>query len=144
MTKPEAIQKAILALWITIGASALLALVDRWLGYKSVPEFSIEILIYGAMCIIPYKISNGSNAARYVYAVMMAISVLVYLGLPATPASLINKVGSFVLELVGFLTLYWLFAAESGDWFKGDYQRQDGVRIEPTLGSSDSENPFRR
>jgi hypothetical protein len=73
--KPEGIRQAILALWITMGISLLTVVLDVLLGDISTSTFILQLIVGAIFCLFPYKINNGSNLTRYIYA---AITILSY------------------------------------------------------------------
>ena len=113
---PQGVKQAIAAIWITLAISALSALIGKILGMSSEGDFIGAIFAYAIFCILPYKISNRSNAARYTYVVLMALSLLIaFAGIGA-----LNKVDLAVSVLLapveGFI-IYRLFQAEASAWF---------------------------
>jgi len=138
---PQAIHNAIIAVWISIAGSALLALLERWLGVLAAGEFAFELMAYGVMCIIPYKIQNRSNAARYWYAVLSAIGYLFFLGGGAPTTSSISTIGTILMFPLTLLTVYWLFAAESSAWFHGEGVDTNFARNEPSFNPTDWDKP---
>ena len=116
MEKPDGAKQAELIIWLTLGVSALVALVDKWMGVISAGELAGALLLYGLLCIIPYKIGQGSNAARYVYTVFFAISVLVMLGGGLSMPRLDFIAGVFMLPVEVYI-IYRLFQPEASEWF---------------------------
>lgn len=115
MTK--GIKQAVWALWGVIVFSALLSLVDILMGEIGETEFMITLILLGATCTIPYKIQKGSNAARYVYLVLTAISVLLLLGLGRGDISLVSYIGSILMLPVDIYIAIKLFGSEAREWF---------------------------
>lgn len=113
----EGIRNAIWALWASIGIGALLSVIDLWTGAIGESEFLVTLFLYGLLCIIPYKIEQGSNAARYVFLVSVAMSVLILIGTGRGEMSLVSFVGSVLLIPVDIYILLKLFGADSKDWF---------------------------
>ena len=117
MERPQSVNQAIIAIWATLALSAIASLVNRWLGHVGMGEFVFAILIYGLMCVFPYKIGNGSNAARYIYAVIMAITFLLMLGGTGSEIPRLDYILSILLIPVELFILYRLFQRESSSWF---------------------------
>ena len=65
MIIPKNINQAIIAIWFTLGISAVIAVLNKQIGTISSDTFMFNLVTYGILCIIPYKISKGSNPARY-------------------------------------------------------------------------------
>jgi hypothetical protein len=80
MEQPTGVQQGVLILWGTIALSAIVTLVDKWLGYVGEGEFAAMLFVYALLCMLPYKISRRSNAARYVYVVLLGTCVFAMLG----------------------------------------------------------------
>ena len=70
METPSGIKQAVIAILATLAISTLLALYQKLTGNATRGQFIITIMMYAFFCILPYKISKGSNAARYVYLVL--------------------------------------------------------------------------
>lgn len=119
---PSGVNQAIIAIWVTLGISALLSLYNKVTGAHDNGQFIGELFIYALLCIIPYKLSNGSNAARYVYAVLTAFTTLLLFALPSsfeeTPK--ITFIVSVIMTPVEVFILYRLFQAEASAWFRGE------------------------
>jgi len=120
MNKPQSVKNAISAVSICIGLSVLAALLDRATGRMSVGEFTFNITIYGVMVMIPYKLAKRSNATRFVYAVLMAIAILSWLGGVSQALPLFSKIVSIIELPLIFLSIYCLFfKADASKWFNG-------------------------
>ena len=113
----ESVKRAVLLLWITLGISAVGALINRWIGATEVSEFGGTLLIYALCAIFPYKISRGSNAARVIYAVLMAGSILFSLGTGFDGVTRLDTILSVVMLPVDAYILYCLFNADANGWF---------------------------
>ena len=114
--QPQGVKQAILAIWLTLAISAVSALIAKILGISSEGDFVIAIIVYALFCIIPYKLTNRSNASRYVYLIITIISVLFW----AAGIGKINKIdltASIIIMPVEVFILYRLFQAESSVWF---------------------------
>ena len=117
MYKPEGVNQAIIAIWATIALSAISALINKWIGAISFGEFCSNLFIYGLVCILPYKINRGSNAARYVYLVFFAITLLLLLGGLGQEMPKLDYIISILLIPVEGFIIYRLFQAEASSWF---------------------------
>ena len=117
MEKPTGIRQAIIGIWITIGLSVLAALISKWFGEVSIGYFVFSIVICALYCIFPYKIGAGSNPARYVYTVLVAVSIISMLGgigSKLTKAELIITILTIPVDL---FVLFRLFQPEASTWF---------------------------
>lgn len=124
-SKPVSARNAEIAIWVTIGISALIAVIDIKMGTISSATFTGYLFVYGLVCIIPYKIGRGSNASRYVYAVLMAITVLMMVGGVPTGEPKLDTIFSYLmLPLEGFI-IYNLFTSESTAWFSGQNRKSE-------------------
>ena len=113
---PQGVRQAIYAVWLTLAISAASALVGKLSGLSSQGEFVGAILVYALMCMIPYKLSNRSNASRYVYVVLTVISFLFM----AAGVGKLNKIDfavSVVLIPVEAFIIFRLFQPEASAWF---------------------------
>lgn len=117
--KPETVHHALIGIWLTLGLSAFSYLIDKNSGNISFGEFYFNLAMLGIMVILPYKISKGSNPARYIYAVLMVMGVFIILG-GATPEMARMKftmIISYVCMPIEAVIIYWLFSKEANLWF---------------------------
>jgi hypothetical protein len=113
---PQGVRQAILAIWTTLVISALSALVAKLSGLYSQGEFIGSILVYAICCIIPYKLANRSNATRYFYVVLTAISFLFM----AAGFGTLNKIDlavSVLLLPIEVFIIFRLFQSEASAWY---------------------------
>jgi len=115
--KPAGVNQAVIAIWATIALSAISSLINNWMGVISGGEFAFNLFIYGLVCIIPYKIGNRSNAARYVYLIFVIIGIFFMLGNMGVEIPKLDMILSVVLIPVEVFILYRLFQLEASDWF---------------------------
>lgn len=113
---PQGVQQAVLTIWGTLLLSALLALYQKLTGLSTEIEFIGTLFVYALCGILPYKIGNQSNAARYVYTVLTVISFLFLLAMPGTmkPTDLIL---SILLVPIEIFIIFRLFQQEASAWF---------------------------
>lgn len=113
---PNGVKQAVLATWATLALSALSSLLAKLSGLISPGEFVGAVVIDAILCVIPYKLSNRSNATRYIYVVLMASS---FLFMAAGEFSL-NKIDfavSVLLIPVEVFIIFRLFQPEASAWF---------------------------
>lgn len=115
---PQTVTLALNVIWASIVVSALLALVDKVTGHVSANHFMFNLIGYGLVCIIPYKISQRSNGWRYAFAILTVISILMILGGVGGEITKLEKIGSILTLPMGLFALYKLFDQESNCWFK--------------------------
>lgn len=113
---PLRVKQAISAIWVTLALSALSSLCAKLSGLISAADFVGAVVVYAILCVVPYKLSNRSNATRYVYVVLLAAS---YLFMAAGVGSL-NKLDfalSILLIPVEIWIVFRLFQPEASAWF---------------------------
>jgi transcriptional regulator with XRE-family HTH domain len=115
--RPQHVTYAVLALFGTLVLAALAAVVSKWTGEISAGEFVINILWYSLLCIIPYKIYNGSNAARFIFLIMMISSYFLWLGGMMSELSVADRIASFISMPIELCVTYLLFNKTSSPWF---------------------------
>jgi hypothetical protein len=120
MEKPQAVEQAVILIWGTLALSAISSLINKWMGHIDAGQFVFSLIVYGIMCVIPYKISRGSNATRYVYLILTAITILFMLGGLGNDMPKLDLVLSIVLTPVELFILYKLFQKESASWFSSN------------------------
>lgn len=116
MGMPAGIKQAVIAILVTLSISTLLALYQKLTGNSSSGEFLMAIIVYAFLCILPYKISHKSNAARYVYLVVTIVSFLSFFAIDYEKYKL-ELIVSFALIPIEFFILYRLFQKEASNWF---------------------------
>jgi len=116
METPSGVKQAVIAILATLVISTLLVLYKKLTGNASSGEFIFSIIIYAFFCILPYKISNQSNAARYVYLVITIVSLLFLFDIEYEKFKL-EFIVSLVLIPVEMFILYRLFQEEASNWF---------------------------
>lgn len=126
MEKPENVVRGVHLIWASLAIWAVGSLVVKWLGGTS--DNFMAALAFGALCcIFPYKIGNGSNAARYVYAVLTVVSFLAMAGgaVPIEAKGAMARAAEIstnaLTMLIEVASLFYLFKSESSAWFR--YQR---------------------
>ena len=113
---PQGVRQAVLAIWATLAVSALSALIAKLAGLSSQGEFVGFIVSYAIFCIVPYKLANRSNATRYVYVVLTAISFLFL----AAGVGALNKIDFATSVLVipaEIFIIFKLFQPEASAWY---------------------------
>ena len=114
---PKAVHQAIIGIWITLGLSAAAALFNQWTDVISNGELFWSIFMYALLCIFPYKLSRGSNATRWVYAILTGatiVFVLTGVGSDMPQADWVVLVITAPIELFIIISL---FDRESSQWF---------------------------
>ena len=77
----------------------------------------MNLFIYGFMVMFPYKLSCGSNATRYVYAVLAIGGLIFSIGAPAATVPFFSRISSYIQLPILAISIYWLFTPPSGEWF---------------------------
>ena len=120
MDMPQPVRNAVIAISLCIGLSAIAALADRLAGRMSAGDFALSIVIYGVFVMIPYKLAQGSNATRFVLAVLIAGSMLSWLGGLSQPIPRFSMIASIIQIPILAVSVYWLFfTSGASDWFSG-------------------------
>lgn len=117
MNKPEGVNQAIIAIWATLFLSCIVALVNKWIGDISMGEFTFTLIFYSLFVIIPYKINNGSNSARYIYLILVVLTTFLFLAEGRGGLNQLDFILMILLFPVEIFIVYRLFQAESSSWF---------------------------
>ncbi|WP_026470399.1 hypothetical protein [Alkanindiges illinoisensis] len=119
---PRSVDIAIKVLWASLVINALLSLLGKVIGVDSLGSFIGALIVTGLYCIIPYKLANRSNAARYVYLILTIISVLIMIAAGnEIPMSNIDKLNVYITLPMNIYTLYLLFFNDEAKyWFKSN------------------------
>lgn len=115
---PEGVKQAIIGIWVTIGLSVVTSLINIWTGAISSAEFTGYIIFYSLMCIFPYKMAKGSNAARWIYSVLFVASVLLVLGGVASDAPKADWIVGIITLPLQIFIFFRLFQPEASEWFR--------------------------
>lgn len=119
MNKPESIRQSETIIYACIVASALVSLIDRWVGAIGPGEFGFQLIFYGFVCMIPYKLGRRSNPARYVYVVSAVITVFLMMG-GGVKVPKLDLILSVVMIPVEIYVSWTLFQPAASRWFTGD------------------------
>jgi len=112
------IKRAVIVIWFTIVFSAFLLLLDKWNGDIGEGEFYFGLFFYGIFSIMPYKISQGSNAARYFFLILFVISIFLLLGIGQGNMSNRTFIGSLIMIPMDLYAILNLFNYSSNKWFE--------------------------
>ena len=114
---PKGVNQAITGIWVTLGVSVLAALINRWVGDISTAGFVGCVVFYSIFCIFPYKLAKGSNPARWIYTILMAMSVLFMIGGAATYMPKADLVASIIMTPIEIFIIFRLFQPQASQWF---------------------------
>lgn len=117
--KPNTVHHALIGIWLTMGLAAFSYLIDKHNGNMSFGEFYFYLAMISLTAILPYKISKGSNPARYIYAVLIVMGIFMMLGgtTPEMARMKFTTIISYICTPIDVIIIYWLFSAEANHWF---------------------------
>jgi membrane associated rhomboid family serine protease len=110
------VKQAVVAIWATIAISALGAAVATRLGYTSQGELAFTLILYGLLCIMPYKIGNGSNPARYVFLILTALSIIFAVS-GGPKISKPDAIAGLIQAPFTIFAAYRLLQRQANEWF---------------------------
>ncbi|MDR0378504.1 MAG: hypothetical protein LBI62_00905 [Candidatus Accumulibacter sp.] len=126
MDQPVSVKRGVFLVWTTLAISVATALILRLLG-DGADSFTSSLLSCAIFCVLPYKINDGSRAARVIYMVLVVFSVLLWWGgvIPRPmggnkaggAVAAVENVSLVVSAFVEILSLYYLYRRESSAWF---------------------------
>jgi len=111
------VEWAIFAVWFMMAASLVMAVVDKWTGAKSNGEFVGAVFLYAVFCIVPYKLQMHSNAARYFYAVLFAVSMAVMAAGLTEGMSKLDVWSSWIFVPLTVWSIAAIFSKSGNAWF---------------------------
>ena len=117
---PQGINQAIIAIWVTIALSVVAALINKWTDQITTGEFVWYIIVYSLFCLFPYKLAKGSNPTRWVYAILVGVSVLFMLGGVGSNMPKADLVVSIIILPIEAFIIFRLFQPEASPWFAQD------------------------
>ena len=104
-------RKTVYIIWVMIIFSAIVTTIDRWTGYIGVGGFALMLIFYGIYSIIPYKISKGSDGAKYAFLVLFVINLFATIGLGRGNMSTISFIWNLLTIPISIYVIYELFSA---------------------------------
>ena len=117
--KPAIVARCEIMIYACMGVSALASLVNRWSGVVSPGQFGGNLMVYALLCMIPYKLGQGSNPTRYVYVIINVLALFLMLGGGLAMPKL-DVVVSVVMIPVEIYVSWALFQPAVSRWFTGD------------------------
>lgn len=117
MQKPTSVKYAEMLIWLSLAVSMVIALVQLHLGQVTSGALVFGLMLLCAYCIIPYKIAQGSNAARYVFVFLNVVGYALLMSGVAGDTPRIEAVAAWVELPFTAFTAYLLFRSESSPWF---------------------------
>lgn len=114
---PTDVRHAVTIIWVITALSAMLAVVEHQLKMISTDYFLSQLVVDALMCIVPYKLSQGSNATRYVYCVLNALAYLMLLGGESGGMTRLEQIYALFSVMPVIYTVRLLFTREANDWF---------------------------
>ena len=119
METPSEVKQAVVAILATLAISTFLALYQKLSGSISGGQFIGTIIIYAFFCILPYKISNKSNPARYIYLLITIVTLLTLFAVDYKKYKM-EFIVSFILIPIEVFIIYRLFQKKSSSWFRSE------------------------
>ena len=113
---PKGIRQGTNIVWTIITLSVLGLLLHKFIGFVSNREFFTLIFYYLILYIIAYKISVGSNIARYVYLIWFILSTISFLS-SSMAVTGIQLLMSFIFIPFEVFAIYKFFNKDANDWF---------------------------
>jgi|GEM_PF-1915910 len=125
MAAPQFIKNAVLAIALCLGLSTGAAIVDWLHGDLPQNKLVFSLLIYGAAALIPWKIAQRNNTARYMFLVFVAAIYLNWMrGLAPFPPW--SSIALIVQIPIMVMLINWLFMAPGAQqWFKHDREADE-------------------
>lgn len=113
----NAVRSTVTLIWMSIGLAAFSELLNIWTGSIDSSEFIGSILFLGIVCIFPYKILHGSNVTRYIYGVLVGISIIFILSGINEYQTEIDMIFAFITIPLDIYIVIRLFSDEANEWF---------------------------
>lgn len=117
MKRPSAVNKAVVAIWFTLGLSVLGEGLNRYSGLTTTTHLVITLVLYALFALLPYRIGARRNWARYAYAVLVLLSVG-QLFAPSQAGTLFDILAARIGLPFEAFALVMLFRRESTNWFE--------------------------
>lgn len=118
MYRPSEVDQAVTAIWISLGISVASAIVSKWMNYVTEGYFVGSVVLYAVYCLFPYHIARGSNTARWIYSVLSAVTLVLFLGLGFADMPPPDAIASIIVTPITIFAIVRLFQESSVDWFE--------------------------
>lgn len=115
--KPAPVTQGVAALWGSLLVTTLTTIYGKWTGHYEEDVFIVSVLLLAIFCIIPYKVSVGSNAARYWFIVLAMLGNVLALGGVVQTTTTFDFVSGLIVVPFDLYAIYKLFHRESNQWF---------------------------
>lgn len=117
--KPAAVLWAIRLIWLSLAISMLMACASLALGLIHLSELLMVTVMTLLMAIIPYKIAQQSNLARYVFAGLFVFSILAIVAVAdQVTVTYMDKLELLINIPLNIYAIYFLFIKpEAMQWF---------------------------
>lgn len=117
--RPAAVVWAIRLIWLSLAISMLMACGSLALGLIKLNELLMVALMTLLMAIIPYKIAQQSNLARYVFAGLFVFSILTIVAVAdQVTVTYMDKLELLINIPLNIYAIYFLFIKpEAMQWF---------------------------
>ena len=115
---PRTVQRAVYALWISIGVTLLLWISNYSVGVMNQQEFFSSLFILALFCLLPYKISQRSNLARQFCIALTLFSLIVLVSGGHEHLTQLEYVVSLLMLPVDLYIIYQLLSRPSAQWFR--------------------------
>lgn len=118
MQKPTPVKHAEWALWVSLTISLILVIFERQQGLIDSDYFFASLVVYALCAILPYKIGQGRNWARYTFVVLSALSCATVLAGETADTPRPEVILAYIYIPVDITIGILLFRPESSAWFK--------------------------
>jgi hypothetical protein len=118
MDTPREVKGAVHFIYTSIAISTAGILLDKISHGMDATQFIGSLIICGLSVIIPYKIANRSNGARYFYIVVTIISILAIIGGVIENVPLFSTIADVISLPISIVAMVWLFSKKADTWFK--------------------------
>lgn len=116
---PKGVRQGTSIVWTIITLSILGLLLHKYIGFVSNLKFFALMFYYLILYVIVYKISVGSNIARYAYLLVFIVSTVKFLSSSMIVTGL-QLVMSFIFIFFEVFAIYKFFNKDAKEWFLGE------------------------
>lgn len=120
MEKPSSVTRAEVGIWALTGMSLAVAVLDRQSDAITAGMFWFVLVSIAFFCILPYKIGQGANWARYGYALSVAFTLAVLFSGEARTLPKLDLVTGLLSLPIELWLVTELFRKDSSAWFTRD------------------------
>ncbi len=116
MEMPTTTRIAVQLAWLALISDCIIYLTGKFAGLVSEPNFMLVITVVAVSSILPYKMQNRKNWARWFFLILNIWGVVISIG--TTTLSQVDLLSCIICSIICSISCVLLFSNESNEWFR--------------------------